>query len=98
MLLVPNYTVLKLRSNPTENVKRASNGQVDLSSTELLYQIQIPDVPASASVRDRYRAPLCQSGDELLVDPLLEALVVGGVDQELAAVGLEHFDVLCGTC
>ena len=98
MLLVPGHTVLEPRSNPTENVKRASDRQVDLSSTQLLHQIQIPDVPAPTGVRDGDRPPLCQSGDELLVDALLQALVVGGVDQELAAVGLEHADVFCGTC
>jgi hypothetical protein len=35
-------------------------------------------------------------GDQRLVDARLQALGVGGVDEELAGVGFEEGDVLCG--
>lgn len=49
----------------------------------------------ATGVGDGDAAPLGQALDQRLVDTLLQALVVRGVDQELAAVGLELFDGFC---
>lgn len=49
---------------------------------------------AASSVGDGDGAPLAQLCDQLVVDAALQALDVGGVDQELGAVGLEEADAL----
>jgi hypothetical protein len=48
---------------------------------------------AAPSVGYRNRTPFCELCDEVFVDAFLKAFVVGGVDEEFAAVGLEFLDV-----
>jgi hypothetical protein len=50
---------------------------------------------AASSVGDGDSAPLAQLRDQLVVNATLQALDVGGVDQELGAVGLEEANALC---
>ena len=48
------------------------------------------ELSAASSVGDGDGAPLAQLCDQLVVDAALQALDIGGVDQELGAVGLEE--------
>lgn len=97
LLAVPSHAVVKLDAVAAKAVEGAANGQVDPAAADLLDEVQVLEVAAAAGVGDGYAAPLGQPPDELLVNALLQALVVRGVDQELGAVGLELFDGFCGS-
>lgn len=92
---VPLDTLVQLHPRPAEAVQRASDGEVNLPSAQLLDHVQVGEISPAASVGDGYAAPPRQARDKLLVDATLQALVVGGVYQELRAVGLELSYRLC---
>ena len=92
LAFIPLDTLGQRHTAPAEAVQGAPDGQVDLAAAELLHEVEIGQRPAPTRVRHRDAAPLGQLLDELLVDATLQTLVVGGVDEELGAVGLEFFD------
>ena len=94
LLLIPFNTLGQRHTTAAETIQRAANGQVHLATAELLYLLQIFQVPSSAGVGYWDAAPLCQLLDQLLVDAPLQALVVGRVDEELGAVWFQAFDGL----
>jgi hypothetical protein len=89
LFFVPLHTILELDARPPEDVQRAPNGEVHLSITQLLDQLQILKRASSSRIRDGNTAPLCQPADELVVDAALEPFDICGVDEELRAVGLK---------
>jgi hypothetical protein len=95
LLFVPFHTLVELDARPTEYVQGAPNGQVDLGATQALHKLQVLERAAASSVGDGDSAPLAQLRDQLVVNATLQALDVGGVDQELGAVGLEEANALC---
>ena len=86
-LSIPLHAVLELDSAPTEDVERTADRQVDPASAQSLDGVQVGDATCSAGVRDRDGAPLAEAPDQILVDAALEAFGVGGMDEELGAVG-----------
>lgn len=90
---VPLNTVRKLDAAPTKDVERAADGEIDLAPADAVHELEVGYVLAPAGVGDGDGAPLGQLGDEILVDPGLQALDVGGVDEELGTVVLEQLDV-----
>jgi hypothetical protein len=54
MLMIPSNAVLKGRSCSAKNVKSTSDCQINFTSTAALYQVQIMDAAAAASIRDWY--------------------------------------------
>lgn len=89
LLLVPLDALLQLDAVAPETVQRAADGQVHLAVADPLDRLEIVEVPAPAGVRDGDGGPRGQLRHELLVDALLQAFVVGGVDEELGAVRLQ---------
>ena len=87
---------MEVDARAAEYVEGAPNGQVDLGATQGLHKFQVLDGAAAPSVGDGDGAPLAQLCDQLVVDATLQALDIGGVDQELGAIGLEQADALCG--
>lgn len=86
---IPLHALLKPHATPPKNIQRAPNRQVHLPATQPLHPVQILEAPPAAGVRDGDGAPLSQLLDEGLVDALLEAFVVGGVDEEFRTIRLE---------
>lgn len=91
---VPLHTLVELDALPAEYVQGAPDGQVDPGAAQALHELQVLERAAASSVGDGDGAPLAQLCDQLVVDAALQALDVGGVDQELGAVGLEEADAL----
>ena len=91
MRLIPRTHILKLDAGTTEDVQCTPNCEVDLAAAQLLYELQVFDRPAPARVCDGDAAPLSQLCHELVVDAALQALDVGGVDQEFRTVRFEEF-------
>ena len=58
--------------------------------------LKVGEVLGASCVGDGDDAGGAQVADEGFVYALLEAFVVGGVDQEFAAVGFEALEVACG--
>ncbi len=92
LLLIPFNTLGQCDTTAAKTIQRAANGQVHLATAELLHLLQIFQVPSSAGIGYWDAAPLCQLLDQLLVDAPLQALVVGGVDEELGAVWFQTFN------
>lgn len=90
MNAVPNDAILECGTAASENVESAANCQINLPLTAPVYEIEILDCSGTTSVGDRDAAPLGQFSDEVFVDTLLKALVVGGVDEEFGTVRFEH--------
>jgi len=90
--VIPLDTVRKRDPATTKHVQRTPDGQIDLATAELLDQVQVLQMSSSARVRHGNAAPLGQPRHELVVDTLLQAFVVGGVDEEFRAVGFEAGD------
>ena len=95
LLPVPLHALVKLDATPSKHVQRTADSKVDFASTQLLHQIQILQVAAPASIRDRDGTPFGQLAHQRVVDALLQTLVVRGVDQELGAVWFEELDRFC---
>lgn len=95
LFLVPGHHLVKTHALAAKNVQGTSNRQIYFSPTEVLDQLQIGNGATAAGVGDGDAAPLAQLGDELVVDAALQAFDVGGVDEELGAVGFEEVDALC---
>lgn len=92
---IPFDTFVQLHSRTAEAVQRAPDGEINLPSAQLLDHVQVGEIPPAASIGDGYATPLRQTRDKLLVDATLQALIIGGVYQELGAVGLELSNRLC---
>ena len=92
MLPIPFYALGERHSTAPEAVQGAPDGQVDLATAQLLYPVQILQVPAPTGVGYWDAAPLRQLLDKLLVDAPLQALVVGRVDEKLGAIRLQAAD------
>lgn len=92
---VPLDTLIQLHAAATEAIQSTADGQIHGTATEPGYVVQVLEVPAAASVGHGDGTPLRQLGDELLIDATLEALVIGSVDEELGAVGLQLLYGLC---
>lgn len=95
LLLIPRNAILKLDALTAENVQRASNRQIHLAPAQLLDQLQIRNRPAPARICHRDAAPLGQPRNQLVIDAALQALDVGGVDQELGAIRLKQRNAVC---
>lgn len=95
MFPIPPHTLFQRHPVPAEAVQRTTDGEVDLPAAEGLDAVQVRQGAGPAGVGHGDGAPLRQALDEGLVDALLEALVVGGVDEELGAVGLKLGDGFC---
>lgn len=91
--IIPLDALRELKRTP-EDVQRTSNGQIHLSAAEFGDSIQIMDVLGASRVSNRNRAPFSESLHQIFVDALLEAFVIGCVDEEFAAVLLEELYVL----
>ena len=87
MLLVPFNTLGQRHAASAETIKRTADSQVDFPTAQPLDCLEVLEVSAASCVGDGDAAPLGQSLDEILVNTLLQALVVGGVDEKFAAVG-----------
>lgn len=92
LLSIPLYAVVKLDSSSSKTVQGAANGQVHLASANALDALKVLQVSSASCVGDGNGAPFGQAAHEVFVDALLEALVVGCMYQELAAVGLQQLD------
>jgi hypothetical protein len=92
LLAVPLDAVGELDARTAKDVQGTSNRQVHLAVAELLDQLEILNRAAAAGVRDGNGTPLGQLGNQLVVDAALQALYVGGVDEELGAVRFEEGD------
>jgi len=90
LLRIPLDAVLELDARTTKDIQCAANGKIHLALAQLLHQFQIFNRAASTGVRDGYAAPFRQLGNEFVVYTALQAFDVGGVDEELAAVGFEE--------
>lgn len=95
LLRIPRNAVFELHRTSTENIQCTSNGQINLTIAKLLDRVQVLQAPAAPSIRHWDAAPRGQFLHELVVDTLLEALVIGGVDEEFGAVRLEERYRLC---
>lgn len=80
---VPLDTLVQPHPAATEAVQSTADCQIDGAAAQPGDVVQVLEVPATAGVGDGDAAPLRQLGDEMLIDPSLQALVVGGVDEEL---------------
>lgn len=92
---VPLDAVVKLDPGPAEAVQGAAYREINPARAQPRHQLQVVQPPPSARVRDGNRAPIRQPRHQLLVDAPLQALVVGCVDEELGAVGLQCRNRLC---
>ncbi|KAI1921836.1 hypothetical protein LOZ60_006047 [Ophidiomyces ophidiicola] len=91
---IPFHTLRKGNAAPAENIERTTDREIDLTATACLDAIQVGEASPAAGIGHWNRAPFSQPRDEFLVDSTLQALDIGGVDQEFGAVRLEHFDSL----
>lgn len=89
---IPIYTLLKPHSRASKDIQRASNREVHLAIAKIMHKLHVLQMPASARVRDWYRAPPAQLPYQVLVDAALQALIVGCMDQELGAERLKLLD------
>lgn len=86
---IPLNTLVQPHTTPTKAVQSTADCQINGSAAQPGYIVQVLEVPATARVGHGDAAPLGQLGDELLINPTLQALVIGSVDEELGAVGLQ---------
>lgn len=86
--------MIEFCSVSSKDIQRTPDGQVHLPIATLLYEIKVLDSSSTAGVSHWDRTPFGQPCHEVGIDTLLEALVVGGVDEELRTVWFEHFDTL----
>lgn len=94
LLFIPAHAVLKLDTRAPKDIQRASNRKIDLPVAQFLHQLEVLKRPTASCVGHGDAAPLRQLADELVVDAALETFDVGGVNEELGAVGLEERDGL----
>lgn len=80
---IPLDTLVQTHATATEAVQSAAYGQIDGAAAQLGDVTQVLEVPATAGVGHRDAAPLGQFGDEMLIDPTLQTLIVGRMDEEL---------------
>ena len=92
--VVPRYAICELYAAAAKDVKGAADSQIDLPAAQLFDRVQIFQASPTAGVCYRDGAPLGQFPYELMINALLKAFVVGGVDQKLGAVRLKEGDGL----
>lgn len=74
---IPLTAFVEGYSFPTEDIESAPNCQINLTIAEALNQLEVCDVPATASIRNGYGADLCKVLDQLFVDAGLQAFGIG---------------------
>lgn len=89
LLLIPLGTFSKSYAAPTKDIQSTPYRQVHPSRAQVSDKIKILNVSRPAGIGHWFCTPLPELDDKVLVDTVLQALVVRGVDQELRAVGLE---------
>lgn len=94
MVLVPLDTFFKPCTSAAKDIESTSNSQVNLSMTRFVDEIEVCHCPCTTCIRDRDTAPIGEPGNQVHVDALLEAFVVGCMDEEFGTVRLEKFDVV----
>lgn len=80
---VPLDTLVQPHTAATETVQSTADCQIDGAAAQPGDIVQVLKISATTGVGDGDAAPLGQLGDEVLIDAALQALVVGGVDEEL---------------
>lgn len=90
--LVPFTTLVKLDPITAKYIQRTSNSQIYFSATQTLDQFQVLQIATASCIGNGNIRPSREFADQLLVNALLKTFVVGCVDQELRAVGLEEGD------
>src|SRR5271154_3817049 len=90
---VPGHAVLVAHPAAAEDVERAAEGEVEAPAAQAVDQQQVVDVLAAAGIGAGQRRPAPERLHQLLIDAAAQALDVGGMDEQLAAMGGERGEV-----
>ena len=89
---IPPHHFVQSDSLPAKDVERAADGEIDRAVAQSVDKLEVGETATAAGVRDGKRAPRRESANKVVIDALLQALVVGGVNEELGAERLEQGD------
>lgn len=97
MLSVPLAAFVQRDAFATKYVQSAADCEVDFAVAQMMHELKVLDTASAASVGDRNGANGCKMTDQLAVDTSLEPFCIRRMNEEFAAVRLEHRYVVCGT-
>jgi hypothetical protein len=90
---VPRNSLLELDRTASKDIKRTTDSQVHPTTTQLLHQLQVLQMPSTARISDRNSADGRQELDKLSVNTSLLAFDISSMDEEFRAVRFEEGDV-----
>ena len=77
--------ILISHSAAAENIQCGADGQVNPPLPQPGHQLEVRERGCAARVGGRYRRPLPETGDKLLINATAQSFDIDGVNQELRA-------------